>query len=115
MELLVMMIGNTVDCGKVTGAVFNSRSQCDKMSLWLTTSKRDDEDYIRYIGDAFKRVVQGQFQMSCSIRFETHMATQTKTGKDAKSLYEIRIPGSGGSHFHIYNSSRASFRAESKY
>jgi len=109
-ELLMMMIGNTVDCERVTGAVFNSRGQCDKMSVWLKTIS--DKDYIMNIGYAFRSVVNGVFDMGLNLKFEAHEATQTKRGKDAPFMYEIRIEsahGGGGRHY-VYNS-RPSFRA----
>ena len=71
-ELLMMMIGNTVDCERVTGAVFNSRSQCDKMSVWLKTMS--DKDYVMYIGYAFKNVVNGVFDMGLNLKVHVAVA-----------------------------------------
>ena len=46
-------------------------------------------------------------------KFEAHAATQTKRGKDAPFMYEVRIesaPGGCGGRTYGYNS-RPSFRA----
>ena len=54
-DLLLTMIGNTVDCSGITGAVFNCRAKLDKLSIWLETSNhRRDEKYIMSVGQAFQ-------------------------------------------------------------
>jgi len=94
MDLLLMMIGNNVDCQKLTGVVFNVRKQCDKMSVWLSTSSSSDKNYIMEVGMAFKKILQGKCYLP--IKFESHKDTQGKTGSVCKSMFSIDMGGGGG-------------------
>jgi len=96
-DLLLLVIGNNVDCRKITGVVFNIRANCDKMSMWLSTASRSDHDYIMEVGNAFKNILYGKFNLP--LKFESHKDTQVKTKPpNAKSMYSLDMGGAGGGY-----------------
>ena len=113
------MIGNTVDCSGITGAVFNCRAKLDKLSIWLETSNhRRDEKYIMSVGQAFQVEWYNYFDwfqnfesgiqlkfffpiqsivhdsdnglnFPLPLTFEAHADTQIKSGSDARVIFKL--------------------------
>jgi len=92
-DLLLTMIGNTVDCSGITGAVFNCRAKLDKLSIWLETSNhRRDEKYIMSVGQAFQSIVHDSangLNFPLPLTFEAHADTQIKSGSDARVIFKL--------------------------
>jgi len=85
-EVLMYLIGNEVDNDIINGAVVNVRPKHDKISLWLSTSRRQDESHILSIG---KQVKNRLHLTDMTIDFEIHKDSQAKKSSMSKFAYTL--------------------------
>jgi len=85
-EVLMYLIGNEAENDIINGAVVNVRPKHDKISLWLSTSRRLDEGHILSIG---KQVKNRLHLTDMAIDFEIHKDSQAKKSSMSKFAYTL--------------------------
>ncbi|XP_076455324.1 eukaryotic translation initiation factor 4E-like [Babylonia areolata] len=87
LEMLLCLIGDAFDNHgeEVCGIVVNIRQRGDKLGVW--TRNCNNQDSILHIG----RVLRERLKVpkSCTIGYQAHADTSTKTGSTVKNRYEM--------------------------
>lgn len=87
-EILMILVGAEIESHDlINGAVANIRNKGDKLSLWLSTSKREDGEKIVDIGKKLKETLG--LPPSFRINFENHKDSQNKRGSHSKWEHSV--------------------------